>query len=288
VKTILSVQSHVAYGHVGNAAAVFPLQRLGHEVIAVNTVQFSNHTGYGKWTGEVFSGSHVRSLFDGLEALGALGKVDALLTGYLGDAATGEAVMDALSRLPAHALWLCDPVMGDVGRGFFAREGVPEFFKTRALPQATIITPNLFELEYLSDRTISTLAEARDACRALHAQGPDIILLTSMIVNETPPGCIQMLACSRSGEQHVATTPLLPLEPPPNGAGDFTAAVFLAHVLSGADAKTALSRTAASIYAVFEETFRAGTRELALIAAQDRFIAFSDNGADLIKMVSYD
>lgn len=268
MKQILSIQSHVAFGHVGNAAAVFPLQRLGHEVIAINTVQFSNHTGYGDWTGQVFSADHISELFTGLEKRGALKSIDALLTGYLGDPAIGEII---LSHLPKDVPWCCDPVMGDVGRGFFVREGIPDFFKSRALPRARIITPNQFELEYLAGQTIQTLADARNACREIHEAGPEIILLTSLIHDEAKEDEIQMLASARSGEQYLVTTPWLPLDPAPNGAGDCTAALFLGHYVNGEKLETMLSKTAASILGLFEETQKAGSRELALIAAQEHF-----------------
>lgn len=271
MKKILSIQSHVAFGYVGNRAAVFPLQRLGHEVIAINTVQFSNHTGYGDWAGEVFSAEHVGKIIDALEKRGVLGEIDGLLTGYLGDSAIGDIILNTLGRLPPSATWLCDPVMGDVGRGFFVREGIPGFFKDRAVPRAKIITPNQFELDYLSGRTIETIGDAREACRAVHELGPEIILLTSLTAKEISPNEIGMMASSKSGEAFIVTTPRLPLDPAPNGAGDCTSALFLAHILDGAPLSDALSKTAASIFGLFEETQKAGTRELALIAAQEHF-----------------
>ena len=144
---ILSIQSHVAYGYVGNRAATFPLQRLGFDVWAVNTVQFSNHTGYGAWQGEVFSPAHVRSIVDGIAERGVMGQCDALLSGYLGDPALGEVVVEAAERVRAAnpaAVWACDPVMGDVGRGFFVRPGIPELFRDRIVPMADVIAPNQF------------------------------------------------------------------------------------------------------------------------------------------------
>lgn len=273
MKNILSIQSHVAFGHVGNCAAVFPLQRLGHQVVTINTVQFSNHTGYGDWTGDVFSAEHIGDVLDGLEKRGALSRIDGLLTGYLGDPAVGDLIVRTLDRLPPSATWLCDPVMGDSDCGFFVRPGIPEFFRERALPRANIITPNQFELDYLSGLKIKTLDDARSACRAVHEAGPEIILLTSLIHNGTRDDEIQMLASSRPGEQYLVTTPRLPLDPAPSGAGDCTAALFLAHILHGEMLSDALSKTAASILALFKETQKAGTRELALVQAQDAFIA---------------
>jgi pyridoxal kinase len=268
---ILSIQSHVAFGYVGNRAAVFPLQRLGHEVTAINTVQFSNHTGYGSWTGEVLSAAHIENVVDGLEKLGVLEKIDGLLTGYLGDPAIGEIILNLLDRLPKGVTWLCDPVMGDVGRGFFVRPGIPDYFRDRALAKAGIITPNQFELEFLTGMRISTLDEAREAALRAHAMGPEIVLLTSLIHEGTQPNEIQMLASAKSGEQFLVTTPRLPFDPAPNGAGDCTSALFLGHILSGQTLDQALSKTASSVFALFEKTRSAGSRELALIAAQDDF-----------------
>lgn len=271
MKQILSIQSHVAFGYVGNRAAVFPLQRLGHDVIAINTVQFSNHTGYGDWTGDVFSAEHVEKVLAGLEKRGVLEKVEGLLTGYLGDPAIGEIILSTLQKLSPSVTWLCDPVMGDVGRGFFVKDGIPQYFKSRALPHARIITPNQFELDYLAGMTIKTLEDARNACREIHEAGPETILLTSLIHDETRDDEIQMLASSKSGAQYLVTTPRLPLDPAPNGAGDCTAALFLAHSLNGLPLDQSLSKTAASVFALFEETMKAGSRELAMIKAQDHF-----------------
>ena len=174
---ILSIQSHVAYGHVGNSAAVFPLQRIGVEVWPVHTVQFSNHTGYGAWRGCAFSAEAIRSVVEGIEERGVLGECDGVLSGYLGSADIGEAVVEMVARVksanPA-ARYCCDPVIGDSHSGVFVREGVPEFIKERALPVADIITPNQFELDYLAGAGAcsDTLADALAAIDALHARGP--------------------------------------------------------------------------------------------------------------------
>src|SRR3954464_14347457 len=153
IVNILSIQSWVAYGHVGNASAVFPLQRLGAEVWAINTVQLSNHTGYGAWTGQVFTGDAVRELVDGIASRGVLGRCDAVLSGYMGDGGIGEAILDTVSRVrtanPA-SLYCCDPVIGDEGRGVYVRPGIPALIRDRALPEADIATPNAFELAELT------------------------------------------------------------------------------------------------------------------------------------------
>lgn len=274
MKTILSIQSHVAYGYVGNRAAVFPLQRLGHDVIAVNTVQFSNHTGYGAWTGEVFSAAHIADVIEGLAARGVLGRCDAVLSGYMGDAALGQVILDTVARVRTanpDALYACDPVMGDVGRGFFVRPGIPDFMKADAVPRADLITPNQFELEFLTGHTVRSLEDALAAAAAARALGPRLVLVTSLMRAGAAPDTIEMLVDSAEGTWLVAT-PRLPLEPPPNGAGDCVAALFLATYLESGDPAAALGHAAAAIYAVFAATQAAGTRELQLIAAQDRLV----------------
>ena len=271
--TILSIQSHVAFGHVGNAAAVFPLQRLGFEVWPVMTVQFSNHTGYGDWAGEVFTSSQIHALVEGLDRRGAFEGCAAVLSGYLGDAALGDEILRAVDLAKAKtpgALYCCDPVMGDVGRGLFVREGIPAFLRERALPAADIITPNQFELELLTGIEIKTLDDALAGARAARKLGPKIVLVTSLRHAGTPADRIEMLALSDGGAW-IASTPLLRLDPAPNGAGDAVAALFLAHYLKQKDTPAALQRASAAIHGLLVTTQAAGSRELQLVAAQNAF-----------------
>ena len=266
---ILSIQSAVAYGHVGNSAAVFPLQRLGFSVWPVNTVHFSNHTGYGDWRGPVLPAEDVAEVILGIEDRGVLPGCDAVLSGYVGDASLGRVVLDAVAKVKAaspRAIYCCDPVMGDTGRGFFVRPDIPEFMRNKAVPAADVITPNQFELEALVGRTISTLRDALAATDDARALGPGLVLVTSLLRQGAPAGKIEMLAASGEGAW-IVETPLLPLSV--NGAGDVTSALFLAHLLGGGRPKEALSKTASSVYAILEETHRARAREIRLVAAQD-------------------
>ncbi|QJE73835.1 pyridoxal kinase PdxY [Aerophototrophica crusticola] len=275
MRTILTIQSHVAFGHVGNRAAVFPLERLGLEAIAVNTVQFSNHTGYGAWSGTVFPAEHVAQVISGVNDRGALAGVDAVLTGYMGAADLGDVVMDAVARvkgLNPSALYCCDPVMGDVGRGFFVRPGIPEFFREKAVPLADAITPNQFELEYLTGRTVGDLASALQATAAARALGPRWVLVTSLSRQDAPADSIEMLLDGPDGAWLVAT-PRLDLDPLPNGAGDCVAALFLAKLLETGEPPEALAHAASAIYAVFAVTKLSGQRELQIIRAQDELVA---------------
>jgi len=269
---ILSIQSHVAFGHVGNAAATFPLQRLGIEVWPIHTVQFSNHTGYGSWKGRVFDADMIREVMAGIEARGVLGECNGVLSGYMGAADIGSAILDAVSTLkranPA-ARYCCDPVIGDVGRGIFVREGIPEFMREKAVPAADIVTPNQFELDYLSKRQSGTLRAACDAVKAVHDLGPRTILVTSLHTDDTPADCIDMLASDGSG-RFIVRTPKLPLTI--NGAGDAVAALFFAHYLRSGKLAEALSRAASSIFGVLAKTAESGAREIQLIAAQDQIV----------------
>jgi pyridoxine kinase len=266
---ILSIQSHVAYGHVGNAAAVFPLQRIGVEVWPIHTVQFSNHTGYGNWQGRVFDAGMIGEVVAGIEQRGVLGECNGVLSGYMGSASIGGAILDAVAtvkRANPAAKYCCDPVIGDVGRGIFVREGIPEFMKDKAVPAADVITPNHFELNYLSGRASSDLQQVRDAVKAVHALGPRVILVTSLHTTETPENAIDLLASDESGCFR-ARTPKLELTV--NGAGDAIAALFLAHYLSSGNVGEALSKAASSIFGVLAKTAEAGAREIQLVTAQD-------------------
>jgi pyridoxine kinase len=269
---ILSIQSHVAYGHVGNAAATFPLQRIGVEVWPIHTVQFSNHTGYGAWTGRVFDAAMITELVQGIAQRGVLGRCDGVLSGYMGSAETGAAILDAVAQVKAanpRARYCCDPVIGDVGRGVYVRPGIPEFMRQHALPVADIVTPNQFELEHLSGRTIATARDAAAAVDALHALGPPAVLVTSLHMNETPADAIDLVASDSSGRFRVRT-PKLPISV--NGAGDAIAALFFAHYLRSGSAGQALSRAASSVFGVLKRTAEAGSREILLIEAQDELV----------------
>lgn len=267
---ILSIQSWVSYGHVGNAAAVFPMQRLGHEVWAVNTVQFSNHTGYGAWKGAVFSGEAIRDVVQGIAEREALPCCDGVLSGYMGDASIGEAIIDAVAQVKAAnpaALYCCDPVIGDVGRGVFVRPGIPEFMKGNAVAAADIVTPNLFELQYLAGRGVASRDDLSAALDAVHALGPKVIMVTS--VAPDVDGVIDVVASSDEGRFRVRT-PLLPLSV--NGAGDAISALFFVHYLTTKNAAHAASRAMSSIYGLLKRTAEAGAREILLVEAQDEFV----------------
>ncbi len=276
---ILSIQSWVAYGHVGNASAAFPLQRLGAEVWAVNTVQFSNHTGYGSWKGDVYTGEQVGRVIEGIAERGVLGRCDAVLSGYMGDRGIGEAILGAVAQVKAAnpaALYCCDPVIGDDDTGAYVRPGIDVFMRDRAIAAADIITPNRFEAEYLTGMECRTLDGVKAAIARLQAmmapEGKRIVLVTSLRTEDTPEDAIDMLAAEGERVWRLRT-PLHPLSI--NGAGDAIAALFLFHRLNG-DVAAALGAAGSSIHGVLKRTAAAGSREILTVAAQDEFVAPSE------------
>jgi pyridoxine kinase len=268
--TVLSVQSWVACGNVGNTAALFPLQRLGCETWSLNTVAFSNHTGYERWRGDTVPASQIATLFEGIAELGVLPRCDAVLSGYLGEAETGPVLLDIVARVKKanpRALFCCDPVMGDMGVGYYVRAGIPEFLRDHALALADVVTPNRFELEWLSGGQVSSPAEACDAVAALRQLGPGIVLATGL---ETEPDRVAAVAAGPEGMWAVET-PRLPIEA--TGCGDAVAALFLGWLLKGKPVPDALAATIAAIYGVIEATMRSGGGELALVTAQEELVS---------------
>src|SRR4029077_14759687 len=179
---------HVAFGHVGNSAAVFALQRLGVEVWPIHTVTLSNHPGYGDFRGRTADATLVRQLVDGVAARGALAHCDGVISGYVAAAEIGGEILAAVEQVKAAnraARYCCDPVIGDADRGIYVSPEVAEFLLARAVPAADVVTPNAFELDFLADRPSATLAEACAAIDALHQRGPSVVLVTSLAVAET-------------------------------------------------------------------------------------------------------
>jgi pyridoxine kinase len=281
--SILSIQSHVAFGHVGNAAATFPLQRLGFDVWPVHTVMFSNHTGYADFAGPVVDAVDIQAVIDGLERRGAFAACAAVLSGYLGSASIGDVVRDTVRRVRAAnpaALYVCDPVIGDTGTGIYVAAGIPELLRRDILPEADLALPNQFELELLTGHAPGTLAAASAAdtvaaARALMRAAPRLqaVIVTSAHHCDTPADSIEMIAVGRSDAWHVVT-PMLSFTDPLSGAGDAVSALFAGHwLLTQGDLPTVLGTVASAIHALLERTVALQRRELALVAAQDAMIA---------------
>lgn len=266
--SILSIQSSVAYGHVGNSAAVFPLQRLGVEVWPVHTVHFSNHTGYGEWRGPLLPADDVRAVIRGVEERGAFPGVDAVLSGYQGGEDIGDVILDAVAKVKAAnpaAIYACDPVMGNAKSGCFVHPAIPVLLRERVVPAADLITPNQFELGFLTDTEPRTIEETLASVELARAMGPSIVLVTSVERPDAPADTIEMMAVTDDGAW-IVQTPRLPMKA--NGSGDVTAALFTAHLLATGDPAVALARTASSVFDLLDTTLRSGERELQLVQSQ--------------------
>lgn len=270
--SVLSIQSHVAYGHVGNASAVFAMQRLGVDVWPIHTVQFSNHTGYGDWKGRVFDGPAIDEVVDGIADRGVLPTCDAVLSGYLGSADIGHAVLAAVARVRAanpDAVYCADPVIGDVGRGIFVRPGIPELMRDVVVPAADVVTPNHFELDHLTGTASRTLPAVRDAVAALQARGPRAVLVTSLETADTPADAVDLLAAEGDRAFRVRTPRL---DVSVNGAGDAIAALFSVHWLRSRSVEVAVREAASAVHGVLAATEAAGSREIRLVAAQEQLV----------------
>jgi pyridoxine kinase len=266
---ILSIQSAVAYGHVGNSAAVFPLQRIGVEVLPVYTVTFSNHTGYGAWRGPVMDPDDVRAVITGIEERGAFPGIDVVLSGYQGGEGIADVILETVAKVKAanpDAVYACDPVMGNARSGCFVAPAIPDLLRDRVVPAADIITPNQFELGYLTGTEPADLESTLAAADLVRATGPRTVLVTSVERPDRPEDTIEMLAIDDAGAW-IVRTPLVPMKA--NGSGDVTAALFTAHYVASGDAADALARTTSSVFDLLTRTYESGDRELQLVESQE-------------------
>lgn len=274
----MSIQSAVSYGHVGNSAAVFPLQCLGHEVWPVNTVQFSNHAGYETFGGTAMAAADIADIVDGLEARGLFPRCRAVLSGYLGTLENGAVIADAVRRVKqanSKAVYCCDPVIGDSAEGIYVGEGIADFIRTELAPVADILTPNKFELNLLTGRTADSEKELVNNAQTLIAQGTTIVAITSLVTPQ--PKDIATMVVTKDEAWRI-TTPLLSLKA--KGTGDVFAALLLGHVLDGLPPSKALNKTCSALFQAIEKTSENDAQELLLVenravfgAAYERFAA---------------
>ena len=259
---ILSIQSHVAYGHVGNSAAVFALQRLGCEVWPVHTVQFSNHTGYGAWTGEVFAAGAIEGVVSGIAERGVLASCDGVLSGYVGSLETGAAILDAVGRVKAAnpgAVYCCDPVIGNRARGVFVRPGICRSSsatapcRRRGSSRRTIsssivspaATPPIWRRCWRRDRRPPRQGPRRDP-RHFGRDQRDA---------GRPPRRGRLRRRGTMARAHAQARDA------GNGAGDVIAALFLYHYLRTGAVAEALRRATSSVFGLLPvETLAAGAR----------------------------
>lgn len=272
MKRIISIQSHVVFGCAGNSAVVFPMRRMGMEVCPINTVQFSNHTQYQEgWKGMVMPAGHITDLISGLDNIDVLKGTGALLSGYLGSAAQGREVLNAVKKLKDRnpsALYFCDPVMGHPEKGCIVAPEVMDFYRHEAFVYADIIAPNLLELETLTGLKINTFEEVKSACESLIELGVKAVLVKHLSKAAISQNEFEMLLVTADNSYHV-TRPLYNFAKQPVGVGDLVSGLMLANLLAGHEMETAFERMNASVDAVLRETYHRNSYELCLIEAQN-------------------
>lgn len=264
---VLSIQSRVAYGCVGQSAAGLPLQRLGFEVWPVDTTHFSNHTGYAERSGRVCEAAEVAEIIAGIGARGVFAGCQAVLSGYLGRAETGPVILDAVAavrRQNPDALYLCDPVMGDAEEGFYVPPAMAEFFR-HAVTVADVITPNAFELSHLSGMEAANAEAAAAAAGALLDGGGRLGVVAATSI-PAAAGRLDTVCVTAAGAWAVSTPRLILAA---KGAGDVFAALFLGHYLKDRNPRRSLTAAVASVFGILRRTAQARTKELLLTEAQD-------------------
>ncbi|MEG3135727.1 pyridoxal kinase PdxY [Rouxiella sp. T17] len=275
MKNILSIQSHTVFGHAGNSAAEFPMRRMGANVWPLNTVQFSNHTQYGHWTGCVMPASHLTDIARGIAEIGRLKDCSAVLSGYIGSAEQGEHILQIVSQVKAanpDAWYFCDPVMGHPEKGCIVAPGVAEFHCKQALIACDIIAPNLLELEMLSGHTVTNVEESVIAARELIAKGPKIVLIKHLSRAGYHSDRFEMLLVTADEAWHIHR-PLVDFGVrQPVGVGDLTSGLLLVDLLKGEALDKALEHVTAAVYDVMLTTHSMGEYELQVVAAQDKIV----------------
>jgi pyridoxine kinase len=263
---VLSFQSRVVWGHVGNSVAEFALRRIGVDVWPLDTVNLSHHPGHGASRGKTRPAEELDELVAGIAEIGVLDQCQAVLSGYLGTVENGRVALRTVATLKvlrSDALYCCDPVMGDRDTGLYVNEDLVRFFRDEALAAADILTPNQFELETLTGTPLLTLPSVLAAADRLRVCGPPMLLVSSLMLSDRTDEIGTLLVCD--GDAWLASTQWLPLRA--HGAGDLLAAQFLARRLRHEEPDVCLSGAVAATFAVLAATGEAP--ELRLVAAQD-------------------
>jgi pyridoxine kinase len=266
MKNVLSIQPHVVFGHAGNSAAVFPMQRLGVNVWPLETMQFSNHMQYGHWAGSAIDAPQMAELVDGIGAIGMLRRCDAVLSGYMSSMGQAQAVVDIVRSVKAanpRAWYFCTPVIG-AGAG----SDVDEYVLGTMPGIADGIAPTHDGLQKLVGRAVETADEAVLACREVIRRGPKIVLMKQLLDRNSPADRVNLIVVTES-EAWMSQHPRYPFARQPVGVSDLTSAVFVARRLAGDTVRTAFEHTVAAVHAVLKATYDARSYELEIIAAQD-------------------
>lgn len=270
MKRILSIQSNVVYGYAGNKVAVFPMQLLGIDVLPINSVQLSSNTVYKFYDGAILEEGQITKIINSLEEIGILATIDAVISGYIGQAKQGEEILAAVNKIKKHnpnLLYICDPVMGgDIEKGSVVSQDIVNFFKKEALPQADFITPNLVELQVLSESKIENFSAVLEAIKKVQKTCPNIVVKNLLHAGQNSSN-FEMILASKEKYFHLSR-PFYPFAYRPLGVGDLICAVFSAQLVKKHSPLAAFEFAANVANEVLKLTFEEGSRELELIAAQ--------------------
>ncbi|MBF9001545.1 MULTISPECIES: pyridoxal kinase PdxY [Vibrio] len=285
---ILSIQSHVSYGHAGNSSAVFPMQRMGFEVWPIHTVQFSNHTHYTQgWTGHAFTADDIAEVVRGLANLDVLTECQAVVTGYQGTAEQCSVVADTVAKVKQanpNALYVCDPVMSNPEKGCIVAPGITEQLINTLIPIADVIVPNQFELSQIANMEINSLEDAVKACHKALTKGPKLIIAKHL--HGIDKQNFNMMLATKDGV-YLAKRPLYQICKEPIGVGDLITSIFTAGLLKGWSPLQAFQHCHDAVHGVLKTTFKSGEWELQTIAAQDELINPSEHfPAELVEQHS--
>jgi pyridoxine kinase len=270
--TVISIQSQVAYGHVGNSAAVFPMQMRGIDVIAVPTTLLSNRPGYKTIRGKVLDADLVADLLTGIEERGAIDSCRIVLSGYLGSPEIAKVVAEFIARAKANnprLIYCCDPVLGDSDPGLYVKPEIPPIVRDSLCPLANIITPNHFELEWLSGAKANTIDDVKKNARALSARGPSTVVVTGARLADTSEDQLDTIAIEGSSVWRLST-PKFPIRS--SGAGDLFSSLFVSSLVRGSDTRGALEDAVSTTFAVLERTAAAGTEEMRIVESASLFV----------------
>ncbi|RKS84814.1 pyridoxal kinase [Orbus hercynius] len=272
MKTVLSMQSNVVYGYAGNKVSTLPMQLQGVEVMPIHTVQLSSNTVYPNYDGIVLGEQQITRIVNSLEKIGVLASIDAIISGYIGLAEQGEEILEAVNKIKHYnpnAIYVCDPVMGgDINKGSSLPRNIIDFFTHQAINQADYITPNLLELQLLSNIEITCFNDVIKAINALkkpHIRG---ILVKNLVHAGKTTDQFEMVLSTQSHNYHLAR-PLYDFPHRPLGVGDLICGLFTAHLVNGKSQLMAFELAANAANHVLAITKQNNARELAIIASQD-------------------
>lgn len=272
MKTVLSIQSNVVYGYAGNKVSTLPIQLQGVEVMPIHTVQLSSNTVYPNYDGIVLGDRQITRIINSLEKIGILGSIDAIISGYIGLAEQGEEILEAVKKIKYYnpnAIYVCDPVMGgDIYKGSSLPSNIIEFFSHKAIHHADYITPNLLELQILSNIEITNFDDVMKAIKVLKQSPIQAILVKNLVHAGKTVDKFEMVLSTQQNNYHLAR-PLYDFPYRPLGVGDLICGLFTAHLVNGKSMLMAFELAANAANHVLAITKQKNTRELAIIESQE-------------------